>query len=110
MGRIVGRIGFALFDGIKDAAELQKLARTLPKDELEARRDGKFVSVNGLVYGEFDESVHVIDPFEVPAAINSKLRGCDVVTPSAGKRAKACAAASRDASSPQYMVTFSAPS
>ena len=50
------------------AAELQKLARTLPKDELEARRDGKFVSVNGLVYGEFDESVHVIDPFEVPAA------------------------------------------
>lgn len=25
MGRIVGEIGFALFDGIKDAAELQKL-------------------------------------------------------------------------------------
>ena len=47
-------------------AELDKLARTLPKDELEARRDGRFVSVNGLVYGEFDEQVHVIDPFDVP--------------------------------------------
>ncbi|MBO4297839.1 MAG: terminase family protein [Clostridia bacterium] len=47
-------------------AELEKLEKTLPQDELEARRDGRFVSVNGLVYNEFDEQVHVIDPFDVP--------------------------------------------
>lgn len=46
--------------------EIEKMERSLPPDELSARRDGHFISVNGLVYGEFDERVHVIDPFDIP--------------------------------------------
>lgn len=46
--------------------EIEKLERSLPQDELEARRDGRFISANGLVYSEFDEQIHVIDPFDIP--------------------------------------------
>ena len=38
----------------------------LSADELEARRDGRFVALTGLVYKEFREEIHVIDPFDVP--------------------------------------------
>ena len=33
---------------------------------MESRRYGKFGDGGGLVYPEFDESVHVVDPFHVP--------------------------------------------
>ena len=46
--------------------EIERMERALPPDELEARRDGRFISVNGLVYGEFDERVHVVEPFDIP--------------------------------------------
>lgn len=48
------------------AEEIEKMERALPPDELAARRDGRFISVNGLVYGEFDEQIHVIEPFDIP--------------------------------------------
>ena len=43
-----------------------ELARTLPDDELESRRYGRFRQNEGLVYPEFDENIHVIDPFPIP--------------------------------------------
>ncbi len=46
--------------------EIMQLSSTLSKEELEARRYGKFVNSQGLVYSEFDENVHVIEPFEIP--------------------------------------------
>lgn len=49
-----------------DEEEVQKLTESLSSDVLESRRYGKFRSSTGLVYTEFDESVHVIDPFTVP--------------------------------------------
>ena len=39
---------------------------TLSQDELESRCYGKFLDNGGLVYTEFDENVHVIEPFCVP--------------------------------------------
>lgn len=46
--------------------EVKALTATLSKEELESRRYGKFVGKGGLVYGEFDANVHVIEPFDVP--------------------------------------------
>ena len=46
--------------------EIQKLTNALNKEELDARRYGLFGGACGLVYSEFDENTHVIDPFEVP--------------------------------------------
>ena len=49
-----------------DPAEIVSLTASLPDDVLESRRYGRFVRRSGLVYPEFEESVHVIDPFPVP--------------------------------------------
>lgn len=46
--------------------EVEKLSATMGADELESRRYGKFRSATGLVYKEFDENIHVIEPFDVP--------------------------------------------
>ena len=46
--------------------EIKSLTSTLSASELEARRYGKFLTNGGLVYSEFDESVNVIEPFNVP--------------------------------------------
>lgn len=47
-------------------SEIKTLTDTLPADVLESRRFGRFKSDYGAVYPEFDENVHVIDPFDVP--------------------------------------------
>ena len=47
-------------------AEVIKVSATMSDSELASRRFGKFSSSKGLVYYEFDESVHVIEPFEIP--------------------------------------------
>ena len=49
-----------------DPAEIVSLTASLPDDVLESRRYGRFVRRSGLVYPEFEERVHVIDPFPVP--------------------------------------------
>lgn len=49
-----------------DKEEIDLLTSTMSADELEARKYGKFVNSSGMVYTEFDENVHVIDPFNVP--------------------------------------------
>lgn len=46
--------------------EIEKLTKTLSKEELESRRYGKFVGGGGQVYSDFDENVNVIEPFNVP--------------------------------------------
>ncbi|MBQ8407217.1 MAG: terminase family protein, partial [Clostridia bacterium] len=46
--------------------EIDWMANSLDERELESRRFGKFASSEGLVYPEFDEQIHVIEPFQVP--------------------------------------------
>ena len=46
--------------------EVAVLTSSMSAEELESRRYGKFVGNGGMVYSEFDENVHVIDPFVVP--------------------------------------------
>jgi len=46
--------------------EAQLLENALDTTSLDARKYGKFSEGAGLVYPEFDESVHVIDPFKIP--------------------------------------------
>ena len=49
------------------ASEIKALTETLSAEQLETRRYGRFKANSGLVYPEFDENVHVIEPFNVPA-------------------------------------------
>lgn len=46
--------------------EIESMTKSLPAEEIESRRYGKFMQNGGMVYSEFDENVHVIEPFEVP--------------------------------------------
>ena len=48
-------------------SEIDSLTATLSEDQLESRCYGHFRADSGLVYTEFDENVHVIEPFDVPA-------------------------------------------
>lgn len=49
-----------------DKDEIEELTKSLSESELKSRRYGTFNSNEGIVYTEFDESVHVIEPFDVP--------------------------------------------
>ncbi len=50
-----------------DKEEIAALEGSMDEKDLQSRRYGKFASAAaGLVYPEFDESVHVIDPFDIP--------------------------------------------
>ncbi len=49
-----------------DREEIASLERTMDERTLQSRRYGRFASTEGLVYPEFDERVHVIEPFTVP--------------------------------------------
>ena len=44
--------------------EIETLTKTLSERELDARRFGRFSDESGLVYTEFDENKHVIEPFD----------------------------------------------
>lgn len=46
--------------------EVKELTKNMSSEELESRRYGKFTFNGGLVYSEFDENIHVIEPFAVP--------------------------------------------
>lgn len=46
--------------------EVQSLTKTLSQDQIDSRRYGRFKSSSGLVYPEFDQNVHVIQPFNLP--------------------------------------------
>lgn len=49
-----------------DSDEVKRLSGVLGEDSLESRRYGRFMPNSGLVYPEFDSSVHVIEPFNLP--------------------------------------------
>ncbi len=49
-----------------DKKEIEDMTKSMSEDELQSRRYGKFMQMGGLVYSEFDENIHVIDPFDVP--------------------------------------------
>lgn len=49
-----------------NSKEIEMLTSSLSAEELDARRYGKFVLNGGQVYSEFDENIHVIEPFNVP--------------------------------------------
>ncbi len=46
--------------------EIESMTKTLPAEEIESRRFGKFMQNGGMVYSEFDQQVHVIEPFAIP--------------------------------------------
>lgn len=50
-----------------DVTETARLERLMTKEELETRKSGKFKASSGLVYPDFDEEIHVIEPFKVPS-------------------------------------------
>ncbi len=50
-----------------DEGEIAALEGSMDENTLQSRRYGRFASAAaGLVYPEFDENVHVIEPFDVP--------------------------------------------
>lgn len=49
-----------------DGDEVNAMTKLLTGEALDTRRYGKFSSGQGLVYPEFDERIHVVDPFEIP--------------------------------------------
>ncbi len=50
-----------------DKNEIDYLCKSMSQESLNSRRFGQFSRANGLVYSEFDENLHVIEPFDVPA-------------------------------------------
>ncbi len=53
--------------------QVELMTATLASDQLDSRRYGKFGINSGLVYGDFDVNVHVIEPFVVPSHWQDKL-------------------------------------
>ncbi len=50
-----------------DQGEIAALEGSMDENDLQSRRYGRFASAAaGLVYPEFDEGVHVVEPFEIP--------------------------------------------
>ncbi len=51
----------------------QAMKSSLSEDELRSRQFGEFIDVGGRVYPEFDEFLHVIEPFDIPYEWQDKL-------------------------------------
>lgn len=51
----------------------ESMKASMSADELKTREHGEFMDYGGRVYAEFDESVHVIEPFDVPYDWQDKL-------------------------------------
>ncbi len=49
-----------------DKDEVKAMTDSLSDDLLDSRRYGRFKSSEGLVYPEFDENIHVIEPISLP--------------------------------------------
>lgn len=56
-----------------DKDEIVQMSKAMSKDTLETRRYGKFRHSTGLVYNDFDEDIHIIDPFDVPKEWYDKI-------------------------------------
>ncbi len=53
--------------------EVARLQSSMSEDVLSTRCYGHFKASSGLVYPQFDEAVHVIDPFDIPTDWQDKL-------------------------------------
>lgn len=49
-----------------DKKEVDALSKCLDEDTLASRRFGRFCEAEGIVYKEFDQNRHVIEPFDIP--------------------------------------------
>jgi PBSX family phage terminase large subunit len=47
-------------------AEIKELEKSMTAEERQMRQHGNFVALTGRVYKEFNPSIHVIEPFDVP--------------------------------------------
>ncbi len=56
-----------------DKGEVDKLTAAMSKDMLDRRRYGRFTEGEGPVYPEFDQSINVIKPFDVPKQWQDRL-------------------------------------
>lgn len=50
-----------------DKSEVELLTKTMSGESVDARRFGRFQVDSGLVYTEFDPSVHIVKPFDIPS-------------------------------------------
>lgn len=57
-----------------DKEEVKQLTESMSDEALASRRYGRFIQDSGLVYDEFDENIHVIDPFLCPLRRLVKIR------------------------------------
>jgi len=57
--------------------QISQMSAGLTEEELQMRRDGKFVKKQGLVYKTFNQSIHVIPPFELESDRYTFYRGAD---------------------------------
>jgi phage terminase large subunit-like protein len=53
--------------------EIAQLEATMTEDERESRQYGKFVALSGLIYKEFREDIHIIDPRDIPIQWYDKI-------------------------------------
>lgn len=51
----------------------EQMRASMSAEELKTREHGEFLDFGGRVYPEFDENVHVIEPFDVPYEWQDKL-------------------------------------
>ena len=56
-----------------DSDEIGLLTKAMSGESLDSRRYGRFSTSQGLVYPEFDESLHIIEPFPLPFEWQSNL-------------------------------------
>jgi phage terminase large subunit-like protein len=49
-----------------DKSEIEALTKSMSPETLDSRRYGNFRSCGGLVYPEFDQNIHVVEPFDIP--------------------------------------------
>ena len=56
-----------------DKEEIELLTRSMSSETLDSRRYGNFQTNGGLVYPEFEQSIHVIEPFDVPFEWQDKI-------------------------------------
>ncbi len=56
-----------------DPDEIERVSAAMTDAERDVRRFGRFVDAKGAVYTEFDERVHVIEPFEIPPDWQDRL-------------------------------------
>ena len=63
--------------GILKHKDIERMLKSYPPEELEARARGRFGHLIGLVFPQFDRKIHVIEPFKVKSSDFSVVMACD---------------------------------